>query len=92
MVRTPSAVMNIGMIVLFPLTFASNVFVDPETMPAWLRAFVNDNPVTHLVNSGPRTDGGYRGVRGDCLGAAHRLRRSSRCSRRSTMVRYGRKT
>ncbi|MGH3472102.1 MAG: ABC transporter permease [Nocardioidaceae bacterium] len=41
--------MNAGMLVLFPLTFASSVFVDPHTLPAWLRDFVQVNPVTHLV-------------------------------------------
>jgi len=49
LMRTPSAVMNTGMLVLFPLTFASNVFVDPRTLPGWLRSFVQVNPVTHLV-------------------------------------------
>jgi ABC-2 type transport system permease protein len=47
--RTPSAVMSLGSIVLFPLSLASNVFVNPHTMPNWLQAFVNVNPVTHLV-------------------------------------------
>ena len=49
--RTPTAVMNIGFTVLFPLTFMSNVFVDPETMPAWLRSFTDVNPITHLVEA-----------------------------------------
>lgn len=51
LMRTPSAVMNMGMLVLFPLTFASNVFVDPGTLPGWLRAIVHANPVTHLVTA-----------------------------------------
>jgi ABC-2 type transport system permease protein len=50
-VRTPSAVSNISLLLVFPLTFASNVFVDPETMPGWLRAFVDVNPVSHLVTA-----------------------------------------
>jgi ABC-2 type transport system permease protein len=50
-VRTPSAVSNISLLLVFPLTFASNVFVDPETMPSWLRAFVDGNPVSHLVTA-----------------------------------------
>lgn len=50
-VRTPNAVMGISMMVLFPLTFASNIFVDPATMPGWLQAFVDVNPLTHLVTS-----------------------------------------
>lgn len=51
LVRTPSAVSNISLLVVFPLTFASNVFVDPHTMPHWLRAFVETNPVSHLVTA-----------------------------------------
>ena len=37
--------------VLMPLSFASNVFVQPRTMPGWLQAFVNVNPVTHLATA-----------------------------------------
>lgn len=47
-VPTPEAVLQVSMTVLFPLTFASNVFVDPDTMPGWVQAFVDVNPVTHL--------------------------------------------
>jgi ABC-2 type transport system permease protein len=46
--QTPESVMQLSMTVLFPLTFASNVFVDPATMPGWVQAFVNVNPVSHL--------------------------------------------
>jgi ABC-2 type transport system permease protein len=49
--QTPEAVMQISMTVLFPLTFASNVFVDPKTMPGWVQAFVNVNPVSHLASA-----------------------------------------
>jgi ABC-2 type transport system permease protein len=49
--RTPSAVMNLGTVVLFPLTLASNAFVDPDTTPGWLQAFIRVNPVTHLVTA-----------------------------------------
>ena len=31
---------------LFPLVFASNIMVDPATMPAWLRVFVDLNPIS----------------------------------------------
>lgn len=48
--RSPAAVSSISFLITFPLTFASNVFVDPATMPGWLRAFVEVNPVTHLVD------------------------------------------
>lgn len=49
--RTEQAVMGASMFILFPLTFVSNVFVDPETMPGWLQAFVNVNPISHLVTA-----------------------------------------
>jgi ABC-2 type transport system permease protein len=49
--RTPQSVMGWSMMVLFPLTFISNVFVDPATMPSWLQAFVEVNPITLLVNA-----------------------------------------
>ncbi|WP_068757557.1 ABC transporter permease [Thermobifida cellulosilytica] len=49
--RTPNSVMSVSMMVLFPGTFLTNVFVDPATMPGWLRAFVEANPVTHLVTA-----------------------------------------
>jgi ABC-2 type transport system permease protein len=48
---TPEAVMQTSMTVLFPLTFASNVYVDPETMPGWVQAFVNHNPITYLTSA-----------------------------------------
>lgn len=47
--RTPNSVMVGGLVVLFPLTLASNVFVDPGTMPGWLQAVIRWNPVTYLV-------------------------------------------
>jgi ABC-2 type transport system permease protein len=47
--RTPGTVMTFSWLFLMPLTFASNVFVDSSTMPGWLRAFVDVNPVSLLV-------------------------------------------
>ena len=49
-------VMQVSMTILFPLTFASNVFVDPTTMPGWVQAFVKVNPITHLTERGARPD------------------------------------
>ncbi|KOX11884.1 ABC transporter permease [Nocardiopsis sp. NRRL B-16309] len=49
--RTPNSVMTVSMVVMFPGTFLSNIFVDPRTMPGWLQAFVDVNPVTHLVTA-----------------------------------------
>lgn len=45
------AVSILSFAVQFPLTFASNVYVNPDTMPGWLRAFVRANPVSHLVTA-----------------------------------------
>lgn len=50
-VRSPNAVMGTSMMVLFPLTFISSVFAPPETMPGWLQAFVDVNPVTLLCEA-----------------------------------------
>jgi ABC-2 type transport system permease protein len=49
--KTPESVMQMSMTVLFPLTFASNVFVEPETMPGWVQAFVANNPITHVATA-----------------------------------------
>jgi ABC-2 type transport system permease protein len=57
--RTPNAVQVSGFVLLLPLTFASNVFVDPSTTPSWLEAFIDVNPVSHLVTA----------VRGSMAGA-----------------------
>ena len=48
-VKTPESVMTTSFLFLFPLTFLSNIFVDPATMPGWLQTVVGVNPVTHLV-------------------------------------------
>jgi ABC-2 type transport system permease protein/oleandomycin transport system permease protein len=37
--------------VVFPLTFASSAFVPTTTMPGWLRAFADHQPVTIVINS-----------------------------------------
>ena len=49
--QTAENVMQMSMTILFPLTFASNVFVDPATMPGWVQAFVKLNPITHLTDA-----------------------------------------
>lgn len=50
-VRSPQSVMAVSMAILFPLTFVSNIFVDPATMPGWLQALVEVNPITLLVTA-----------------------------------------
>jgi ABC-2 type transport system permease protein len=51
LLRSPNAVLNAGFMGLFPLTFLSNVFVEPETLPGWLEAFVDVNPISHLATT-----------------------------------------
>src|SRR5699024_6393471 len=48
---TEEAVMGVSMTIIFPLTFASNIFVPTETMPDWLQGVVEANPVSVLVTA-----------------------------------------
>ncbi|MFI7604532.1 ABC transporter permease [Micromonospora sp. NPDC049366] len=48
-VRTPGAVQGVMFALIMPLSFASNVFVSADTLPGWMQAFVDVNPMTHLV-------------------------------------------
>ena len=50
-VKSPESVMTTSFVFLMPMTFASNIFVRLETLPAWLQAIVRHNPVTHLANA-----------------------------------------
>ncbi len=50
-VRTVEAAQSAGFIWLFPLTFASSAFVPTSSMPGWLRAFAEHQPVSLLVNA-----------------------------------------
>jgi ABC-2 type transport system permease protein len=49
--RSPQSITVLSFAVQFPLTFASNAFVSPATMPGWLHVFVDANPVSHLVSA-----------------------------------------
>jgi len=49
--RSAQAVQGISMMIMFPLSFMSNAFVQEETMPGWLQAFVRVNPVSHVVTA-----------------------------------------
>jgi ABC-2 type transport system permease protein len=50
-VKTVEAVMWVGFMVVFPLTFASSAFVPTESMPTFLRIFAENQPVTHTINA-----------------------------------------
>jgi ABC transporter DrrB family efflux protein len=45
------SVQAFGLIWLFPLTFVSSAFVPIASMPGWLQAFANHQPVTYVVNT-----------------------------------------
>ncbi len=49
--RTPNTVMTLGFTGIMPLVFASNIMVDPGTMPDWLRLFVDVNPVSQMTTA-----------------------------------------
>ncbi|MDQ4008368.1 MAG: ABC transporter permease [Actinomycetota bacterium] len=49
--KDPEHVQIFGFTALFPVTFVSNVFVREETMPDWLRAVVEVNPVSILADA-----------------------------------------
>lgn len=49
--RTPNAVTSAGYLIIFPLTFLTNVFIDPDTLPSTLKTVVDVNPISHLVSA-----------------------------------------
>lgn len=51
LVKNPEAVQAATFIFAFPLVFASSVFVPTQTMPGWLRAFADNQPVTVTVDA-----------------------------------------
>ncbi|MEU8319469.1 ABC transporter permease [Nonomuraea sp. NPDC048881] len=63
LVPDQAVVISIANVVLMPLSFASNIFVEPATMPGWLRAFVEVNPLSHVATAA-------RGLMNDTAGAA----------------------
>jgi len=49
--RSSSAVMSFGWLILMPLVFLSNIFADPATMPQWLQTFISYNPLAWQVDA-----------------------------------------
>lgn len=49
--RTAQAVQGVSFLVLMPLQFGSSVFVPVATMPGWLKAFTDVNPLTHVADA-----------------------------------------
>jgi ABC transporter DrrB family efflux protein len=50
-VRNPEAVQSAVFLPIFPLVFASSVFLPTETMPDWLRTFADHQPITVIANA-----------------------------------------
>ena len=50
-VRTPEAVQSAAFLPIFPLVFASSVFLPTATMPSWLRVFADNQPLTVVTNA-----------------------------------------
>lgn len=51
LVKTPGTVYGLMTVLVLPLTFASNVFVPSRTMPGWLRAWADVNPVSLMTET-----------------------------------------
>ncbi|MFD0383471.1 ABC transporter permease [Streptomyces stramineus] len=50
-IRSPQTVQSMGFLWMIPLQFGSSMFAPPSTMPGWLRAFVEINPTTLVVDA-----------------------------------------
>ncbi|MCU1659466.1 MAG: type transporter [Pseudonocardiales bacterium] len=50
-IKDEESVQAFGMIWLFPITFLSSAFVPIKTMPGWLQAFANNQPVTYVIDT-----------------------------------------
>jgi ABC-2 type transport system permease protein len=50
-IKDEESVQAFGLIWVFPLTFVSSAFVPVQTMPGWLQAFANNQPITQMVDA-----------------------------------------
>jgi ABC-2 type transport system permease protein len=51
LVKSLEAAQWVGFVIIFPLTFVSSAFVQTSTMPAVLRAFADNQPLTHVIDT-----------------------------------------
>lgn len=49
--KTPEAAQSAGFLPIFPLVFASSVFVPTASMPQWLQVFAENQPVSVIANA-----------------------------------------
>ena len=50
-VKTPEAAQAAGFLPIFPLVFASSIFVPTSSMPDWLQTFAEFQPITVVANT-----------------------------------------
>ncbi len=50
-IKDTEAVQVAGFLPIFPLVFASSVFVPTDTMPSWLQVFADNQPITIVANA-----------------------------------------
>lgn len=51
LVKSLEAAQWMGFVIIFPLTFISSAFVPTSTMPPVLRAFAENQPLTHVIDT-----------------------------------------
>lgn len=51
LVRNPEAAQAAAFVPIFPLVFASSIFVPTQTMPEWLRTFADHQPISVITNA-----------------------------------------
>ncbi|MFI6539963.1 ABC transporter permease [Nonomuraea sp. NPDC050547] len=51
LIKETSIVQSVGFLGIFPLAFGTNMVAPTETLPGWLQAWVNVNPVTHAIDA-----------------------------------------
>ncbi|MEU7794246.1 ABC transporter permease [Micromonospora tulbaghiae] len=52
LMRSPGAVQGTAFLLLFPLTFGTNMMVPTDTLPGWLQWWVGVNPVADVMEAG----------------------------------------
>jgi ABC transporter DrrB family efflux protein len=51
LVRSPETAAVAGSVIAFPLVFAASTFTSPASMPHWLKAFAERQPVSYTANA-----------------------------------------
>ncbi|AOR34703.1 ABC transporter [Streptomyces fodineus] len=51
MLKNAQSVQGVGFLVLFPLQFGSSIFAPTKSMPGWLQAFTDYNPLSTLADA-----------------------------------------